>query len=132
MAGRPFSLTSPVDVAKVLYIELKLPTDDSKAGGSNKITSIRGGRLPKGMSTAKDKLEKLVVLHPLPAVVLEHRRLSFSVSKCVAPLNELKEENARVAMFRLHGETIFHTVSSVADEICCVELEFELFAHIVC
>ncbi|MBT4867546.1 MAG: DNA polymerase I [Planctomycetaceae bacterium] len=61
MAGREFNIGSPKQVAEVLFNELKLPV-------------IK--RTKTGPSTSQDVLEKLADLHPLPALMTEHRHLS--------------------------------------------------------
>jgi DNA polymerase-1 len=62
-AGREFSVSSPKQLAEVLFDELGL-----KPRGRTAKTGAR--------STAVDVLEQLAVEHPLPALVLEYRELS--------------------------------------------------------
>ena len=71
LAGHPFSLSSPEDVAQVLYEELRLPpTGDVTCPHPQKTLgpARRGarGRVKQTASTAKDVLEKMKNLHPLP------------------------------------------------------------------
>ena len=61
LAGEPFTIASPKQLAHVLFEKLKLP-------------AIR--RTKTGYSTDADVLTELAVGHPLPAKVLEHRTLS--------------------------------------------------------
>ncbi len=58
LAGRPFNINSPQQLAKVLFEELGLPSAGKKA------------------STAADVLEELAAVHPIAAKVLEYRSLA--------------------------------------------------------
>ena len=62
-AKRNFSMTSSDDICRLLYRELKLPTNGAKP------------------SSAKDQLQKISHLHPLPGLILEWRKLNASVTK---------------------------------------------------
>uniref|UniRef100_A0A5S6QI27 DNA-directed DNA polymerase n=1 Tax=Trichuris muris TaxID=70415 RepID=A0A5S6QI27_TRIMR len=84
LAGRQFSMSSPNEVAKVLFHELGLPADSSHL-----IT--RG--TAKRYSTSKPVLEKLCSLHPLPGNVLQWRQLSFALSNYVYPLLKSRLSN---------------------------------------
>lgn len=61
LAGREFNIDSPIQLREVLFNELKLPV-------------LR--KTKTGASTDQDVLEQLAAQHPLPAKILEHRRLS--------------------------------------------------------
>ncbi len=61
LAGHQFNIDSPKQLAKVLFEELSLPVMKKTKTGS---------------STDQDVLEKLALLHPLPARITEHRQLS--------------------------------------------------------
>jgi DNA polymerase-1 len=61
LAGGPFTIASPKQLAQVLFEKLKLP-------------AIR--RTKTGYSTDADVLTELALTHPLPGKVLEHRTLS--------------------------------------------------------
>jgi DNA polymerase-1 len=58
LAGRPFNINSPQQLAKVLFEDLGLPSQGKKA------------------STAADVLEELAAAHPIAAKVLEYRQLA--------------------------------------------------------
>ena len=60
MAGRAFLLTSPKQVCEVLFDELKL---------------VLPPELPK-RSSAEPVLQALRTQHPLPGLLIEHRRLA--------------------------------------------------------
>ncbi len=61
LAGHEFNIDSPKQLAKVLFEELGLPVMKKTKTGS---------------STDQDVLEKLALVHPLPARITEHRQLS--------------------------------------------------------
>lgn len=61
-AGHPFNLSSPKQLQKILYEELKIPLTKKTPGGQP--------------STAEAVLQELALLYPLPKVILEHRQLS--------------------------------------------------------
>ena len=61
LAGHPFSVTSPVQVRTVLFEELGLPVVK---------------RTKTGASTDAEVLEELAPHHPLPRMLLEHRRFA--------------------------------------------------------
>lgn len=61
LAGHEFNIDSPKQLAKVLFEELNLPVMK---------------KTKTGASTDQDVLEKLALVHPLPAKITEHRQLS--------------------------------------------------------
>ncbi|MBI2204613.1 MAG: DNA polymerase I [Candidatus Rokubacteria bacterium] len=61
LAGEPFTIASPKQLAQILFEKLKLP-------------AIR--KTKTGYSTDADVLNELAVGHPLPAKILEHRSLA--------------------------------------------------------
>jgi DNA polymerase-1 len=61
LAGHEFNIDSPKQLAKVLFEELSLPVMK---------------KTKTGASTDQDVLEKLAMVHPLPARITEHRQLS--------------------------------------------------------
>ena len=63
IAGAPFNINSPQQLAKVLYEDLKLPAPMKYGKG-------------KTTSTAADILEELAVEHPIARLVLEYRQLA--------------------------------------------------------
>ena len=85
-AGRSFSLTSPEDVSRVLFLELQLPPPSDPKQQKTLGPNRRGKKRLQHLSTAKDVLEKLKSVHPLPALILEWRRVSATVTKIVLPL----------------------------------------------
>ncbi len=74
LAGREFSIASPLQLRAVLFDELKLPIVK---------------RTKTGPSTDAEVLEALAGLHPLPAMLLEHRRYAKLKSTYVDALPAL-------------------------------------------
>jgi DNA polymerase-1 len=61
LAGEPFNINSPKQIAQILFEKLKLPPVK---------------RTKTGFSTDADVLAELALGHPLPAKILEHRTLA--------------------------------------------------------
>jgi len=74
LAGRPFSIASPIQLRAVLFETLELPVVK---------------RTKTGPSTDAEVLEELAPLHPLPAKLLEHRRYAKLKSTYVDALPTL-------------------------------------------
>ncbi|XP_071415940.1 DNA polymerase theta isoform X1 [Pithys albifrons albifrons] len=120
LAGHSFSLTSPDDIAEVLFLELKLPQNgDVKVQGNKKTlgytrrATAKGNRvrLSKQLSTTKDVLEKLKALHPLPGLILEWRRINNAITKVVFPLQREKRLNSALGMERIYPISQTHTAT---------------------
>uniref|UniRef100_A0A8C3R617 DNA polymerase theta n=1 Tax=Cyanoderma ruficeps TaxID=181631 RepID=A0A8C3R617_9PASS len=120
LAGHSFSLTSPDDIAEVLFLELKLPQNgDVKVQGNKKTlgytrrATAKGNRvrLSKQFSTTKDILEKLKTLHPLPGLILEWRRINNAITKVVFPLQREKRLNSALGMERIYPVSQTHTAT---------------------
>lgn len=62
LAGQPFNLNSPKQLAEIFFDKLGLKSEKKTATGAR--------------STNEEVLEKLALDHPLPATLLEHRSLS--------------------------------------------------------
>jgi len=91
-AGVPFNVSSPRQVAEVLFERLKLP---------------RGKRTKDGYSTDVEVLEALAEAHPLPKLLLAHRQIQKLKSGYVDTLPRLTDK----ATGRLHA-TFHQTVAS--------------------
>jgi DNA polymerase-1 len=76
LAGHPFAIASPIQVRGVLFDELGLPVVK---------------RTKTGASTDAEVLEELAPLHPLPRLLLEHRRFAKLKSTYVDALPLLVE-----------------------------------------
>ncbi len=128
LAHHTFSLTSPEDVAQVLFIELKLP----HGGESGKKTLGANTRRKRAtnMSTAKSILEKITSLHPLPGIVLEWRRISSTVSNMVFPLFKEAVSHKDIKSIRIHPKVQVHTatgrVTMSNPSLQIVPKEFEI------
>ncbi|GLI65686.1 hypothetical protein VaNZ11_009293 [Volvox africanus] len=87
LGGRPINLGSSVQLAGLLYEELKLPPPvpqgqrDAAAGPGKD----RNGRLRTHHSTDEAALKQISHLHPLPALVLQYRSLQNVLSKWLEP-----------------------------------------------
>ncbi|KAI4877915.1 hypothetical protein NFI96_017405, partial [Prochilodus magdalenae] len=138
LAGHSFSLTSPEDVAEVLFLELKLPPNGDLNCLKNKKTlgyTRRAGtgarvKLSKQFSTTKDVLEKLKPFHQLPGVILEWRRITNAMTKVVFPLQREKTWHPKLRMDRIHPVSQCHTatgrVSFTEPNIQNVPKDFEI------
>ncbi len=81
-AGRPVNLASPKQLEALLFDELKLPV----------IKKNKSSR-----STDHEVLEELALLHELPRLILEHRKLSKLLNTYVDTLpNEVDDATGRV------------------------------------
>ncbi|XP_074856845.1 DNA polymerase theta isoform X1 [Carettochelys insculpta] len=139
MAGHSFSLTSPDDIAEVLFLELKLPPNGDMRMQGNKKTlgytrrpAANGNsiRLGKQFSTTKEVLEKLKALHPLPGLILEWRRITNAMTKVVFPLQREKRLNPTLGMERIYPISQTHTatgrISFIEPNIQNVPKDFEI------
>ena len=97
----------------MLYVELRLPPsgDPNVPVPPSKNGAVTRGRSKKIYSTAKDVLEKLKELHPLPRLILEWRRITNALSKVVFPLQNSKVHFHELAMFRIYGSCEFYTAT---------------------
>lgn len=111
LAQRSFSLTSPEDVAQVLFLELKLPPPSDNKQQKSLGPNRRGRRRIQHLSTAKDVLEKLKPLHPLPGIILEWRRVSSTVTKTVFPLFKHAVCYTHLGCIRIHPMYQIHTAT---------------------
>jgi len=82
-AGCQFNIASPAQMAEVLFVKLKLPTDEIK-------------RTKNGFSTAAPELIKIQDQHPIIAKILEYREKSKLLSTYLIPLPQLIDENSRL------------------------------------
>jgi DNA polymerase theta len=133
LAGHTFSLTSSDDVASVLFLELKLPHN---VGNSTKQLTLgtTTRRVTKKrlqhLSTAKEVLEKIRTLHPLPGIILEWRRISSTLSKTVYPLFKEAVAHKELDCFRIHPRIQIFTatgrVAIVDPSLQMVPKEFDI------
>ncbi len=109
LAHHTFSLTSTEDIAQVLFIELKLPYG-GEIGKKTLGTNTRRKRTTN-FSTAKNILEKITSLHPLPGIVMEWRQMSSTVSKMVFPLFKAAVSHEDMQSLRIHATAQIHTAT---------------------
>lgn len=83
IANIDFNVNSPIQLADVLFNDLKLPTDDLK-------------RTKTGISTAASELKKIAAAHPIIPLILEQRELAKLISTYLKPLPILVDENSRL------------------------------------
>ncbi|XP_067896935.1 DNA polymerase theta isoform X2 [Heterodontus francisci] len=138
LVGHSFSLTSPDDIAEVLFSELKLPpngdtnTNGKRTLGSTRRTAPVGGRcrLSKQFSTNKEVLEKLKPLHPLPGLILEWRRITNAMTKVVFPLQREKHLHPQLGMERIYSISQTHSatgrISFIEPNLQNVPKDFEI------
>ncbi len=86
MAGREINLNSPIQLRKLLFEDLKLPTKGLKKSTKS------------GFSTDADTLEKLAAVHPLPRKLIEYR----SISKLKSTYADALSEVIRSGTGRIH------------------------------
>ena len=82
LAGQPFNLGSPKQIAEILFGKLALPVIKKTASGTP--------------STDEEVLEKLALDYPLPKLLLEHRGLSKLKSTYCDKLPMTADRNGRV------------------------------------
>ncbi|XP_070791412.1 DNA polymerase theta [Pituophis catenifer annectens] len=120
LAGHSFSLTCPDDIAEVLFLEQKLPSDGELKmqrgkkvlGCTRKATTNKNrARLSKQFSTTKDVLEKLKKLHPLPGLILEWRKITNAITKVIFPLQREKLFNPVLGMERIYPVSQFQSAT---------------------
>ena len=111
-AGRTFALTSPDDIARVLFLEMKLPSFQSEKQSSKSLSvRNRGSKRLQHLSTSKDILERLCPLHPLPSLILEWRRVSSTVTRMLYPLLKASVTHTLISSSRIHSTCQIHTAT---------------------
>ncbi len=104
LAGRPFSLSSPDEICQVLYKELGLPVNGEPGrrwtGRSRgKSSSNNNNNAP---SSNKEALIRLKSRHPLPAVILDWRKLRMAVSNTVYPMQRARKAHPWMGKDRIY------------------------------
>ena len=108
-AGRHFNFTSPQEICKLLFHELRLPVN-----GDPKLTlkMVRPGKQGLKLSAAKEVLERLVARgHSLPGLVLEHRRITAALNTTVTPLLQGAALHPELGGARLYPTAVTHTAT---------------------
>ncbi|HTK39351.1 MAG TPA: DNA polymerase, partial [Patescibacteria group bacterium] len=83
MVGYEFNISSPAQLAEVLYTKLQLPT-----------TGIKRGKT--GYSTGQKELDKLRGQHPIVELIEQYRELTKLQNTYVQALPKLADENSRL------------------------------------
>lgn len=83
LAGEEFNISSPSQLAEILFKKLKLPTEELQRNKS-------------GVSTGASELGKLRSKHKIIGKILEYRELSKLLSTYLEPLPTLVDENSRL------------------------------------
>ncbi|MEW6434546.1 MAG: DNA polymerase I [Myxococcota bacterium] len=97
-AGREFNVGSPVQLAQVLYEDLKLPV-------------LKKGKT--GPSTDHEVLEKLAEEHPLPRAIMEYRNVAKLKSTYLDTLPRLIGADGRI-------RTTFHQAAAATGRLSSV------------
>ncbi|PIK47985.1 hypothetical protein BSL78_15133 [Apostichopus japonicus] len=149
LAGRSFSLTSPEDIAQVLFMELKLPPNGDVVG-CNQGRVTMPPRKTLGVEEGEDYQSSLVlrknpwrksdifihcqnVCHCffIPSgLISEWRKMSMSLTKVVFPLQKEKVFNEKLGMYRLFTVYQTHTatgrVATLDPNIQAIPKDFEI------
>ncbi len=82
-ADQEFNISSPLQLADILFVKLNLPKEGIKKGKT-------------GYSTAASELEKLKGLHPIIELISQYREVTKLKNTYVDTLPKLVDENSRV------------------------------------
>lgn len=82
-AGLEFNISSPTQMAEILFEKLKLPTADLK-------------KTKTGISTAASELKKIEDKHAIISLIIEQREISKLISTYLKPLPLLIDDNSRI------------------------------------
>ena len=106
IAKRRFKLSSPDQVAEVLYGDLKLLSYLYKEEDSQRapITSFKTRKLPKHLKTSKPVLKKLFNLskHPMVQIILDWRKVDHALKKTLLPILENSNFKQHFNMYRVN------------------------------
>ena len=100
VCGVNFNVNSPIQLSKVLFEDLALPTKGIK-------------KTTRGFSTGASELEKLEGQHPVIEMIKEYREVSKLLSTYILPLPELAGEDGRIHTTFTQNVTATGRLSSV-------------------
>ena len=100
VCGVNFNVNSPIQLSKVLFEDLALPTKGIK-------------KTMRGFSTGASELEKLEGQHPVIEMIKEYREVSKLLSTYILPLPELAGEDGRIHTTFTQNVTATGRLSSV-------------------
>lgn len=81
VVGREFNIASVKQLQEILFVEFKLPHPKKSK---------------TGWSCDNEVLEEIKSLHPLPALLLDYRKMTKLLSTYIEPLQKLTDSNSRV------------------------------------
>ena len=101
-ADQEFNISSPSQLAEVLFEKLKLPTSAKEAKDSkyknladlDRLWSIKKGKT--GYSTAASELAKLRDMHPIINLISQYREVTKLKNTYVDPLPEMVDDDSRL------------------------------------
>ncbi len=83
LAGKKFNLNSPIQLSKILFTDLSLPTKGIK-------------KTTRGYSTGAKELDKLKDSHPIINKIIEYREVAKLLSTYIIPMPSLADTNDRI------------------------------------
>ncbi len=83
LAGREFNINSPVQLAEVLFVDLRLPTKGIK-------------KTQRGYSTGVKELEKLMGQHEIVPKIKEYREATKLLTTYIVPMADLADAEGRI------------------------------------
>ena len=101
LAGRVFSLTAPAEIGKILFEEFGLPC-------SKKLSASKKRNIGQRNSTSALVLQQIRHLHPLPSIILQHRKLTTIRIKYMNNLPKYAVFSKYLNMDRIHAAQL-HT-----------------------
>jgi DNA polymerase-1 len=104
LAGHPFNINSPMQLAQVLYEELGLPTKGIK-------------KTQRFYSTGQKELDKIRLLSPIVPEIERIREVSKLLNTYVAPLPQLADENRRIHTTYTQDVTATGRLSSISPNL---------------
>ena len=112
VANHSFKLSSPQQVAKVLYEELNLLSNYYSVQKTSQKTNAKveyNRKLPKHLSTSKSALKKVLALSnsPLPRIILDWRRVNAAIKKNIKPI---------LSFYSLETKSGVRTINGVCDD----------------
>jgi len=113
LAGKDFNPASPIQLAEVLFQDLKLPTKGIKKGKT-------------GFSTAASELEKLKGKHEIITNIEEYREISKLLSTYIDVLPGLSDKNGRIHTTYQQAITATGRLSSANPNLQNIPIRTEL------
>ncbi len=113
IAGERFNVNSPMQLSKVLFENLGLPTTGVK-------------KTAKGYSTGAKELERLKNQHPIIAKIKEYREAAKLLSTYIIPLPELADSEDRIHTTFTQNVTATGRLSSVNPNLQNIPVRTEV------